>query len=172
MNDQSTGKMISLLRHAKSDWANSKLDDHDRPLNARGRRSAPLIAKYATDHNISFDVILVSTAVRAQQTLDLLIETWETRPPAIFSTQNLYLAPPKAILSELGKLEDQWRSALVIAHNPGLGDLAILLAGEQLDFPTACLVTFALPINSWDELENGQIPKGRMVHYCKPRELE
>ena len=35
---------LIVMRHAKSSWSDPSLDDHDRPLNKRGRRDAPRIA--------------------------------------------------------------------------------------------------------------------------------
>jgi phosphohistidine phosphatase len=172
MNSSPITRSISLLRHAKSDWEKSGLDDHDRPLNARGRRSAPLVAKYIEQHEIGIDVILASTALRAQQTLDLLIATWKGRPPTIFSTQNLYLATPQVILREISKLDDQWNSVLVIGHNPGLADLASRLAETSLEYPTACLAVFCLELSSWTQLTGAATPIARLTHYCRPRELE
>ncbi len=165
-------KTITLLRHAKSDWANAQLDDHDRPLNARGRRSAPLIGRYMVEQKLSPQVILASTALRAQQTLDLVVGQWTHRPPEIYSSQNLYLASPKNILSEVSKLSDAWGSVLVIGHNPGMGELASILAGENLEFPTACLATFELDVEKWQHLSLDFAGLAKKKHYCCPRELE
>ncbi len=163
---------LTLLRHAKSDWANPKLDDHDRPLNARGRRSAPLIGKYIEEKEIPIDVVLASTATRAQQTLELVVSNWERRLPEVFSTSNLYLASPRKIIDELQKLPAQWRSALVVGHNPGMGELASLLAGEEFDFPTACLASFELSVENWQQIPADLAAQGKLVQFCCPRELE
>lgn len=165
-------KTITLLRHAKSDWGNSQLDDHDRPLNGRGRRAAPLIGRYMAEHQIAPEVILASTALRAQQTLDLVVSQWTTRPPEIYSSQNLYLASPKIILSEVSKLSDSWSSVLVVGHNPGLGELASILCGENLEFPTACLASFELDVEKWQHLSRDLGGPAKKKHYCRPRELE
>ena len=37
---------LILIRHAKSDWSNPLLDDFERPLNKRGEKNAPFMAKY------------------------------------------------------------------------------------------------------------------------------
>ena len=46
-------KTLLVLRHAKSSWSDPALDDHERPLNKRGRRDAPrigeLVRVYRTD---------------------------------------------------------------------------------------------------------------------------
>ena len=76
-------KKLFLMRHAKSDWADSSLSDMERPLNARGRASAPLMARWIQSHRSIPDVVLCSTAIRTRQTLGLLIENWSSGPPEI-----------------------------------------------------------------------------------------
>lgn len=164
-------RRLTLLRHAKSDW-NNKLDDHDRPLNDRGRRSAPLMGRYIEKNSIPIDVILASTAERVQQTLKLLTQTWKSVSPQIFSSQNLYLASPGQIVEELSNLDPQWHSVLVIGHNPGIGQLASWLADEPLDFPTACLASFELSVDKWQHISVESICPAKKTHFSCPRELE
>ena len=40
-------KTVLILRHAKSSWSDPALDDHERPLNKRGRRDAPRMGELA-----------------------------------------------------------------------------------------------------------------------------
>ena len=167
-----SGLTLTLLRHAKSDWANANLDDHDRPLNARGRRSAPLIGKYIEDKEIPIDVVLASTATRAQQTLELVVSSWNRGAPELFSTSNLYLASPRKIIDEIQKLPTHWRSVLVVGHNPGMGELASILAGEEFDFPTACLASFEISVENWQQFPADYAGQGKLVQFCCPRELE
>ena len=42
-------KTLYLVRHAKSDWGDPTLDDHDRPLNDRGLRDAPAMGGRLAD---------------------------------------------------------------------------------------------------------------------------
>ena len=65
-------KKVILLRHAKSSWDNPGLDDHDRPLNKRGRAASPVIGEWLTRKQHVPDAILCSTAVRARETLERL----------------------------------------------------------------------------------------------------
>jgi phosphohistidine phosphatase len=172
-NKTAAPKRLCLLRHAKSDWKNSTLSDHDRPLNARGMRSAPLIAKYLDEHAIHIDWILASTATRVQQTLDLLLSTWRRKSPTIIKTESLYLASPARILGEVSKLTDEVNSVLVIGHNPGMADLASLLAARAVDFPTACLATFQVKRpQRWAEMTDPSAVIATLENYCLPRELE
>ena len=42
-------KDLLILRHAKSSWKHHELQDHDRPLNGRGRRDAARVGSLLRD---------------------------------------------------------------------------------------------------------------------------
>ena len=66
-------KKLVLIRHAKSDWSNPFLDDFLRPLNKRGEKNAPLMAKVLKEKNIRPDLIISSPSLRTKQTLEYFI---------------------------------------------------------------------------------------------------
>ena len=66
-------KTLFLLRHAKSSWSEPGLADFNRPLNERGRRAAPLIARYLAHCDLLPDLILCSAALRTRETLALML---------------------------------------------------------------------------------------------------
>ena len=74
-------KFLYLLRHAKSSWKDPGMDDHDRPLNKRGRHGAKIVAKYLRKSEITFDLVICSTATRAKQTLEPIVK--EVNPPKV-----------------------------------------------------------------------------------------
>ena len=49
-------KSLHLLRHAKSSWKDPGLNDHDRPLNRRGRQMAKMMAAYLRRVKIAPDL--------------------------------------------------------------------------------------------------------------------
>ena len=65
-------KRLWLLRHAKSSWDDPGLADHDRPLAPRGRKAGKRMRRWAAEHDVRPDLVLCSTAVRAQATLELV----------------------------------------------------------------------------------------------------
>lgn len=137
------GRMATLvlLRHAKSAYPPG-VADHDRPLNARGRRDAPVAGHLIAQVRPDFDVVLVSTAKRAQQ-------TWELASPAVVTRRRidvpeLYLASAEAMLRRLRDVDAD--TAIVVSHNPGTEDLAERLSDDTtgddyrrmlMKFPTA-----------------------------------
>ena len=67
-------KTLLVLRHAKSSWNDTALDDHERPLNKRGRRDGPRMGDLVREHRLTPDVIISSDAVRARLTAEAVAE--------------------------------------------------------------------------------------------------
>ena len=171
-------RQLLLLRHAKSSWDDPTLSDHARPLNARGRDAAAAMRRAMRELGLVPDVVLVSTARRTMQTLEAL-EPWD-ETPIIEPTDALYLATAAQILGLLRQVAETVRSVLLIAHNPGLHDLAIMLAGKPHGpnrssaiqrltsaYPTGALAEFSLP-GPWSQLGVGG---GVLVRFMTPRDL-
>jgi phosphohistidine phosphatase len=168
-----------LLRHAKSTWDDASMPDRDRPLNARGRRSAAVMREAMRDLGLAPDVVLVSTARRAMETLEAL-EPWDDTP-LVDPMESLYLADPTQLIAALHGVAETVRSVLVIGHNPGLHDLALTLIGSRAigaggeaaraltgGFPTGALAEFVVAGSWWDLRDGG----GRLVRFLTPRMLE
>lgn len=137
---------LALVRHAKSDWGDPMLDDHDRPLNERGRADAPQMARRFADMGFRPDVILSSTAQRAVETALAfraatgVAVTWEER---------LYGAPAGVLLESA--TETGASSVVVVAHDPGMTVLAERLSdGGISHMPTCAVATFAWDTDDWD----------------------
>jgi len=134
------------MRHAKSDWDDNSLSDHDRPLNQRGRRDAPRMAKWLASRRCLPDVILGSTAVRVRETIDGLKSVW-THEPLVLLSPSLYLSTPTTICEHIVSESinaDGTRPAcvLVIAHNPGMESLVSQWSGFALPMSTAAIAIF------------------------------
>ena len=169
-------KRLYLLRHAKSDWADPSLDDFDRPLNGRGRKSAPAMGRYMRRADLIPALVLCSPSRRTRQTWELLVGSLKTEPPVEF-VDELYLAEPARLLNRIGQAPDDLPSLLVIAHNPGLQALAHKLAsgGDRAGrrrlatkYPTGALVVLDCDIAAWDQLASGPCLLERFV---APRDL-
>ncbi len=165
-------QQLLLLRHAKSSWDDAAQSDHARPLNARGRQAASAMRAVMRDFRLLPDVVLVSSARRTRQTLEALAPWDET--PIIEPMDRLYLAEAERIRDVVRGVSETVRSLLVIGHNPGLHDFAVMLA-EQSDgsqmaqrlsegFPTGALAEFSVA-RRWRELGEGD---GRLVRFVSP----
>jgi phosphohistidine phosphatase len=170
---------LLLLRHAKSSWDDPKLEDHARPLNGRGRRAAELMREVLATLGILPDLILVSTARRTMQTLEIL-EPW-AETPLVEPLDSLYLASGPRLLEILRGVPETVRSVLLVGHNPGLHDLAARLLGEQAEhpgdeaaralaegYPTGALAEFSIT-GPWAELGTAVT---RLERFIDPRGIE
>ena len=170
-------KHLILLRHAKSDWSDPALPDFDRPLNKRGRKAAPAMGSLLRQRGWLPDLVLCSTARRAQQTWDLASEKLGKEVP-VKSLKSLYLAPPSRLLASLEPLPDDVDRVILVAHNPGLHNLAVKLAGPGSDhaaagdltikYPTGALASFDLDTACWRDVRQA---KSRLTGFFRPRDL-
>jgi phosphohistidine phosphatase len=161
-------KLLSILRHAKSSWGDSSLDDHDRPLNKRGVRDAPRMGELIRNQDLVPDTILSSTACRARETA-LAVAVATGFPDEVCFRRSLYGAAPDAYLDALRELPDDVDHAMVVGHNPGLEELVALVVGTPHTMPTAALAVVELPIDRWRDL--GPPPLGSLRTLWRPREL-
>jgi phosphohistidine phosphatase len=161
-------KTLLLLRHAKSSWDEPGLSDHDRPLNARGLRDAPRMGKLVKQQGLTPDLIIASTARRAQETARHVAQHCGY-PGAIDSTASLYLATPDKYVAYLRCLDDQYSVVMVVGHNPGLEDLLALITGSFQKMPTAALAWISLEITSWQEFSAKA--DAQLIHFWRPKEL-
>ncbi|MEI7761560.1 MAG: histidine phosphatase family protein [Thermoleophilia bacterium] len=160
-------KQLWLLRHAKSSWDYPGLADHDRPLAPRGRKAAKRIARWADAHEVRPELVLASTALRAQATLDLVghgLGDFEVR-----SESGLYDTSTDALLERLRTVDKSVTRILIVGHNPTLYELATILAPPGPDaFPTGALAGLRLTIGTWKEIRSGC---GQLEEFVVPRSL-
>lgn len=137
---------LGLVRHAKSDWGDPMLDDHDRPLNERGLQDAPVMAARLAESGFRPEVILSSTALRAKMTAKSFAAAWGV---GVRLDERLYGAPADVLLSTAS--ESGARTLLVVAHDPGMSLLAGRLSdGEIVHMPTCAVATFTWDVDDWD----------------------
>lgn len=168
---------LLLLRHAKSAWDDPGLSDFDRPLNARGRRAAPLMGRHMAEHALSPDLVLCSTARRTRETFACLLP-FLAHDMTVRFTRALYDTTDRDYLDVLRREGGQTRTLLLIGHNPALQALAVALVGSGnpalmaeigATYPTAGLTIIDFPERGWADIR----PEGgRIVAFFRPRELE
>ncbi|MBM7506074.1 SixA phosphatase family protein [Agromyces aurantiacus] len=159
-------KTLVLVRHAKSAWGDPTLADHDRPLNDRGRRDAPEMGRRIRERGISPGAILSSTAARARTTAEAIAEQLDVPPGALVLDERLYASSPETILDVVAELDDEVTTAVVVAHDPGMSDLAHRLSGEIEHLPTCGVAEFRFAVWSWSEVGDAEPLE---VHLDTPR---
>ena len=169
-------KHLLLLRHAKSSWADMRVQDFERPLNDRGRKAAPAMAEYLSGHMPLPDYILCSTAKRTRETLGF-VQAVYAHPLHVEMTRNIYEAPYLAILDMLHKIPADTECAMVIGHNPGMEDLSAALCGEgrrkavdrfNIKYPTAACAHITFEDAQWAEIGRG---KGFLQDFVRPKDV-
>lgn len=144
-------KTLLLLRHAKSNWKKPDLPDNERPLSKRGKKEAPKVGKYLANNGLLPDLIVSSTARRAQDTAKAMTETSGFEGDTELY-QDLYLSDTAAYLDILRCMPDEANRVLMVGHNPVIEELLALLTDVRVHMTTAALAVIDLPISSWNEL--------------------
>jgi phosphohistidine phosphatase len=168
---------LSLLRHAKSSWSDPRLKDIERPLNERGDTAAPRMGAFMARRGIAPDLILCSAAVRARQTLNLVLPHLRGAPELVYEDE-LYLASSATLLKRLHKVATGVKHVMIVGHDPGMHTLAVELAGSGSaddlkrladKFPTAGLAVVVFGASAWSEVHWGS---GRLKLFTAPRRLQ
>jgi phosphohistidine phosphatase len=161
-------KILLLMRHAKSSWKATELADHERPLNKRGKKDAPLMGQVLKEHSLVPQQIISSTAIRARQTAETIAEISGFTGEISF-LDRLYLAEAEEYLHTLKDIPDQTDRVMIIGHNPGLETLLQILSNKIESLPTAVIARINLPIEHWSDLSNDI--SGELVEIWRPQEI-
>jgi len=144
-------KQLLLIRHAKSDWNDPALSDFDRPLNERGERDAPLMGARLKDQNIKLDRLLSSPAQRARSTAEHIAKAIAFTAQDIDWMTELYLASPSSMLEVIQNTPANINNIALVAHNPGISELAAALSGFSIgNIPTCGIVRLQNDSENWN----------------------
>ena len=173
-------KRLLLLRHAKTEPGGAGIDDHERALMARGREDAPKLGRYIRQCGYDPDLILSSTSRRTVETVELVTDAL-SGVARVDYMDALYLAEPEVILQVIRLVPDKMKGVMVVGHNPGLEQIATLLAREPVKrkerdrfdmleekFPTAALAVLDFEVERWRDIEPGE---GALKDFVRPRDV-
>jgi len=147
-------KTIYVVRHAKSSWADMTLSDKERPLNQRGHRDAPIMARWCLQQGHVPDVLISSTAVRAATTADYFATGLGLDTAKITSYDDLYHAPAHLYIETCYGLSDEVDSVMMFGHNPGITYLANEVASKYIDnVPTCGVLVIDYHGDNWQDLD-------------------
>lgn len=178
-------RRLMLLRHAKTEHDAPSGQDQDRRLDDRGRLDAAAVGSWIGRHLPVPEVVLVSTAVRAQQTWEIVRQAMQdaTRTvapqPQVESLGDLYGAEPAQLLQIIRMAEaTDPRQLMMVGHNPGMHELALALAGSgdaaakkalEDNLPTTGLAILDFAIEDWNEVA---FRRGTLVRFTSPKLLK
>ncbi|MGH8210550.1 MAG: SixA phosphatase family protein [Steroidobacteraceae bacterium] len=141
-------KRLTLMRHGDAQWKDLEVADFARPLNRRGTSEAEAMARRLTELTLVPDLIIASPARRAQQTAETLARQLALGPRSIRYEEALYLGGAQEILQLARTIGPRVLHLMIIGHNPGISELAHLLApGGELG--TAALRTITFDTDQW-----------------------
>ena len=174
-------RRLMLLRHAKTETDAPSGKDHDRRLDDRGRSDAADVGAWMARYRHIPDLVLVSTAVRARQTWDIVYAAMKdfVPPPHVEQLPELYGADPLQILAAVrsASAADAQR-VMVVGHNPGMHELALALAGSgdaagrkalAGNLPTSGLAVLDFAVDDWADVA---FRRGRLVLFVNPKLLK
>ena len=168
-------RRLLLLRHAKSAWPDG-VPDHERPLAERGEKAAPAMGAFMAREHLVPDLVLVSDARRTLQTWDLVRQALPGEIETRISPQ-IYEASASTLLDTIRAVGDRPSTLLMIGHNPGLQELALMLVGKgdakacdalAEKYPTAAIVVIDFAVTDWGQVEPGS---GVLARFVTPRSL-
>lgn len=162
-----TTKLLYLVRHAKSAWPETYDSDFNRPLNKRGERDAPRIARYLAELGCKPDIIISSAAERAITTASHLAKGLGYADE-IAASDDLYFHGIAAYVDALSDMNDDFSQVLLVAHNPTISDYSSQLTGRDLTMPTCGVAVIEGKWQSWPAFATGG---GVLLELITPKQL-
>ncbi|HOY11727.1 MAG TPA: histidine phosphatase family protein [Saprospiraceae bacterium] len=160
-------KKIYLVRHAKSSWEYSGINDHERPLNHRGEQDAPIMATRIMEQFEVPQLLITSSAKRAFDTATLFSKVFNTPSEHFKVEKNLYHADIEDLMSCINGIDDQYDHVCLFAHNPGITYFANIVCEANIhDIATAGILIMEANVSSWHNIEAHDIT---LISYIYPK---
>jgi phosphohistidine phosphatase len=165
-------RRITIVRHAKSSWDNPTLMDAQRPLNARGKDSAPMMGERLRKRGMSPDLLVSSPASRAVETAHIIAGKLGYPQESIHQDSRLYHASVKDWFSVICSFPKDANHVLCFGHNPGLTHLYNIFSPEpQSNIPTCGIIDLTFDVDEWEDVTQAK-PGFISYDYPKSKELE
>lgn len=167
---------LMLFRHAKAERADPGMRDLTRALIERGRTDAKTIGVYMASHALIPDCVVMSPSTRTKETWACAGPAFR-KAPALHLADALYDATPRDILDVVKATPAEAKTVLLIGHNPGLHEAALLLIAsgdigtrERLreGFPTSGLAVIDFAFDDWGMIHS---QSGRLERFVSPKSL-
>ena len=145
-------RTLLIIRHAKSNWDSVNTPDIERPLNDRGKKDAPAMARRVAKAGVHIDRLITSPAKRARHTAELFARELNVKDSDIVIRNELYHAQPSVFQQVVSSLDDDDHTVAIFSHNPGITSFVNSLTSTRLDNMPTCAV-FAVTSESpkWSE---------------------
>ncbi len=156
---------LGLVRHAKSSWSHTDLNDHDRPLNKRGIRDAPIMAQKVELLFGSPDLLISSTANRALTTAKVFKEAMNLEDMALVQEGGLYHASIDDMMDCVSLIDPEVKYAMLFGHNPTTTYLANSFPGDMIDnVPTCGVIILESTADTWLNLNQANTKRLAFIY--------
>jgi phosphohistidine phosphatase len=166
-----TTRRLVLIRHAKAAAGDM---DIDRPLSDRGTRDSGAVGRWLVSLGVAPDRVVVSTALRAQQTWEVAGAVAAGTPELVIDDR-VYANSVEDLLVVIRATPASVQTLVVVGHNPSMGELAGVLddgtgdptAREAIarSYPTGGVCGFDLSTD-WQHVDAGD---GTVTSFAVPR---
>lgn len=170
-------RQLILYRHAKSSWAQAGLDDHERPLNERGRTAAVAMGVYLATNDLAPDHVIISSSLRTQDTWRRTAGAVGSSAPDAIIEPRLYHADPEEMLAVARTAPAKANRLMLVAHEPGVSAMARMLSdGKEgpdcrrayTKYPTGAMAFFDVDLDGWGKLTFGA---AKFTAFVAPKDL-
>ncbi|MCW8887614.1 MAG: histidine phosphatase family protein [Gammaproteobacteria bacterium] len=162
-------KTLWLVRHAKSSWDSDIISDHDRPLNKRGLSDAPLMGSRLARIKTSPQLMICSSATRAQTTAKLIAKEIGYNCDRLEIDSRIYGAGLNGMIEIIQHLDGALDQIMLIGHNPDMTDTINWLSDSHIDnCPTCSIAELQVTTDSWRDFSQGSAELIRFDYPKKP----
>lgn len=159
-------KLLTIIRHAKSDWGDPELSDFERPLNKRGKKDLKIMSEPLSKIHKP-DIIISSGAMRAKTTIEGVCESLNFKKKDITFDEKLYLPSHSMFEMVICSVDDKYQSLFLCSHNPGTTYFINQLTDAKImNVPTLGVAQMQLDIDSWSDIFSA---KGKLLFYDFPK---
>jgi phosphohistidine phosphatase len=159
-------KQLILVRHAAAAPEQFPGKDFDRVLAESGLLEARQLGSFLLEKGVFPQHVVCSSAVRTNQTASLVRDIIGKTEIPFTSSPLLYNAGFPVLMQFLQKFSDEFQSMMLVAHNPGISQLATVLSGQHpYQFSTASGLCLQFDVQEWKNIQTGS---GKEIWFFNP----
>lgn len=158
-------KKLFIIRHAKSSWKDSALDDFSRPLSKRGKSDAPMMGSRLKKRKISPDIIISSPAKRAKTTAEIIAKELKYSKDILFNDE-VYESTLSKLHEIVTKVDDKNTTIFLVGHNPSLNMLARHYVGFSKNIVTCAVLEIEFDCRRWKDASE---KNAKLISYDYPK---
>ena len=162
-------KTLYLIRHGEAAPKEARQDDKSRELTQGGVKESLHIGAWLRGQNTQWDLLVSSSAQRAQQTAHMISEGMKLDHPRILLEDVLYECSVRQFLQYVNNIEDAYNSVMIVGHNPAISYLAEYLTKADIgDMSPGSVAMIKFNFTSWKHVSENT---GILEKYVTPEGL-